>query len=143
MRVRSLASLSGLRIQRCCELWCRLEAAAPIQLLDWEPPYAAGVALKTIKKQKIPQSCPAWAGSCSPRAPKVAVSVGWKPGQSWHREKHVREVLGQTQAKGRAHTEPRLQAASLELRGAGLGSLPPSSVWAQAPAHPGYLGVCC
>ena len=23
LRVRSLASLSGLRIQRCCELWCR------------------------------------------------------------------------------------------------------------------------
>ena len=25
MRVRSLASLSGLRIQCCCELWCRLQ----------------------------------------------------------------------------------------------------------------------
>ena len=24
-QVRSLASLSGLRIQRCCELWCRLK----------------------------------------------------------------------------------------------------------------------
>ena len=23
LRVRSLAPLSGLRIQRCCELWCR------------------------------------------------------------------------------------------------------------------------
>ena len=23
--VRSLASLSGLKIQRCCELWCRLQ----------------------------------------------------------------------------------------------------------------------
>ena len=25
-QVRSLASLSGLRIQRCHELWCRLQA---------------------------------------------------------------------------------------------------------------------
>ena len=25
MRVRSLASLSGLKIQRCRELWCRLQ----------------------------------------------------------------------------------------------------------------------
>ena len=28
-------------------LWCRLEAVAPIQPLAWEPPYAAGAALKT------------------------------------------------------------------------------------------------
>ena len=26
-------------------LWCRPEAAAPIQLLAWEHPYATGVAL--------------------------------------------------------------------------------------------------
>ena len=57
--VQSLALLSGLRIQRCYELWCRLQtwlgpmllwlwcrlaARAPIQPLAWEPPYAAGVA---------------------------------------------------------------------------------------------------
>ena len=64
MRVRSLASLSGLRIWRCPELWCRsqmklrspllwmwcrLTAAALIQPLAWELPYALGVALKGKK----------------------------------------------------------------------------------------------
>ena len=37
-------------------LWHRPAAAAPIQLLAWEPPYAAGAALKrqkTKKKKKI------------------------------------------------------------------------------------------
>ena len=35
-------------------LWCRPTATAPIQPLVWEPPYAAGVALKKSKnKQKI------------------------------------------------------------------------------------------
>ena len=33
-------------------LWCRLAAAALIQPLAWEPPYAAGVALKKAKRQK-------------------------------------------------------------------------------------------
>ena len=32
-------------------LWCRSAAIALIQPLDWEPPYAAGTALKS-KKQK-------------------------------------------------------------------------------------------
>ena len=32
-------------------LWCRPAAVAPIRPLAWEPPYAAGVALK-IKKFK-------------------------------------------------------------------------------------------
>ena len=30
-------------------LWCRLAATAPIQPLTWEPPYAAGAALKSKK----------------------------------------------------------------------------------------------
>lgn len=30
-------------------LWCRSTATAPIQHLAWEPPYAAGVALKRQK----------------------------------------------------------------------------------------------
>ena len=62
MWVRSLASVTGLRIQRCLELWCRLQtqlgfriavvvcrpaAAAP---LAWKLPYATGAAVK--KKQK-------------------------------------------------------------------------------------------
>jgi len=31
-------------------LWCRLAATAGIQPLFWEPPYAAGAALKRKKK---------------------------------------------------------------------------------------------
>ena len=30
-------------------LWCRPAATALIQTLDWEPPYAMGVALKMLK----------------------------------------------------------------------------------------------
>ena len=52
MWVRSLASISRLRIWRCCELWCRPAAVAPILPLAWAPPYAAGAALKKIKKIK-------------------------------------------------------------------------------------------
>ena len=57
-RVQSLASFSGLRIQRCHELWCRSQmrlgsgvavAVAPIRPLAWEPPYAAAVVLKRNK----------------------------------------------------------------------------------------------
>ena len=33
-------------------LWYRLASAAPIRPLVWEPPYAAGVALKRRKKLK-------------------------------------------------------------------------------------------
>ena len=33
-------------------LWCRLAATAPIRPLAWEPPYAAGVALKRQKTGK-------------------------------------------------------------------------------------------
>ena len=43
MQVWCLASLSGLRILCCCELWRRLAAVAPIRLLAWELP---GEALK-------------------------------------------------------------------------------------------------
>ena len=52
LRVQALALLSGLRIRRCCELWCRLVATAPIQPLAWEPAYAAGVAKEITKRQK-------------------------------------------------------------------------------------------
>ena len=68
MQVRSLALLSGLRIWRCHELWCRSkmptkimrcyklwcrpEAVALIRSLAWELPYGPGVALKSIKKKK-------------------------------------------------------------------------------------------
>ena len=74
--VRSLALLSGLRIQRCHELWCRSQtwlgsrvavalaallwlwlwhrpvATAAIQPLAWEPPYATSAALEKIKQQQ-------------------------------------------------------------------------------------------
>ena len=33
-------------------LWRRLACVAPIQPLDWEPPYTSGVALKQTKKKK-------------------------------------------------------------------------------------------
>ena len=62
------ALLSGLKIWHCCELWyighrcssdlvllwlwCRLAAAALIQPLAWEFPYAVGAALKQKKKGK-------------------------------------------------------------------------------------------
>ena len=75
MQVLSLALLSGLKIRRCCELWCRSQmqlrsgvavavwsycgwscysrqaAVAPIRPLAREPPYAAGAALKSKNKQ--------------------------------------------------------------------------------------------
>ena len=33
-------------------LWCRPAATGPIEPLAWEPPYAAGVALKSKTKTK-------------------------------------------------------------------------------------------
>ena len=63
--VQSLASLSGLRIQHCCERWCRLQmqlrpallwlqyrpaAAALMRPLAWEPPYTPGAAPPQKKK---------------------------------------------------------------------------------------------
>ena len=66
-QVRSLTSLSWLRIQCCHELWCSSQTqlrsvvtvavvcrpadAAPIQSLAWEPTYAVGAALKRPKKK--------------------------------------------------------------------------------------------
>ena len=52
LQLLSLASLSKLTIQRCCELWCRPAAIALIGPLAWEPPYAAGTALEKEKKKK-------------------------------------------------------------------------------------------
>ena len=48
MQVRSLASLSGLRIQHCCELWCRPAAAALIQPLAWLTSISCGCIPKKI-----------------------------------------------------------------------------------------------
>ena len=67
MRVRSLASINGLRIHRCHELWCRSKtwlrscvavavAYASSSSSDSTPSlgtsYAMGVALKSKKKKK-------------------------------------------------------------------------------------------
>ena len=49
-QVQSLALLTGLRIRRFRELWCRLAVAALIQPLAWELPYATGAALKKVQK---------------------------------------------------------------------------------------------
>ena len=38
-------------------LWCRPVAAAPIQPLAWEPPYAAGAAQEIAKKKKNFRVC--------------------------------------------------------------------------------------
>ena len=62
----SLASLSGLGIRHCCELWCRPAVTAPIRPLAWEPPYIVNVALKkkTTKKQTNYLLINTW-GKCS------------------------------------------------------------------------------
>ena len=77
-QVRSLASLSGFRIRRCCELWCRSQiqlrsdpallwlwlwcspVGLPIGPLARGPPYAAGVALKSKNKRKESVSVCVW-----------------------------------------------------------------------------------
>ena len=63
MQVQSLASLSVLRIQHCHKLRCKLQmwlgsvvAAALIQSLAWELPYATGAALKKKNKQTTSRS---------------------------------------------------------------------------------------
>ena len=40
------------RILRCCDSGVGLAATAPIRLLAWEPPYAAGAALEKAQRQK-------------------------------------------------------------------------------------------
>ena len=67
MQIPSLASLSGLRIGHCRELWCRSRRGSDLALLQlwcraaavaligplaWEPPYATGAALKRQKDKK-------------------------------------------------------------------------------------------
>ena len=51
LRVRSLALLSGLD-PTLLRLWHRPTAIAPVRLLAWEPPHAAGAALEKGKKTK-------------------------------------------------------------------------------------------
>ena len=51
-QVQPLASLGGLRIRRCHELWCRSAAVAPIRPPTCEPPYTLRATLKRKKKKK-------------------------------------------------------------------------------------------
>ena len=70
-QVGSLVLLSGLRVRCCHELQCRLQmwlwlwcspvAAAPIHLLAWELPYAAGMPPPT--KDELGSYCTAQ-GNC-------------------------------------------------------------------------------
>ena len=63
MQVPSLTSPSGsglaLAIVLLLWLWCRPAAIAPIQPLAWEPPYAAGEALKSKQTNKQTKN-PSW-----------------------------------------------------------------------------------
>ena len=71
LQVQSLATISGLRIQHCRELWCshrrgsdsallwlwcRPAARAPIGALAWELPHAVTAALKRQKAKKKKKS---------------------------------------------------------------------------------------
>ena len=39
-------------------LWCRPVATAPIRLLAWDPPYAAGVAQEKAERQEKKECVP-------------------------------------------------------------------------------------
>ena len=67
LQIRSLTSLSGLRIWCCHELWCRSRHSLDLMWLwcrpagcssnltpVWEPPCAMGAALKRQKKCEFP-----------------------------------------------------------------------------------------
>ena len=81
LRVWFLASLSGLRIQCCCELWCRLKmqlrshvAVAVVQAcscsFDWTPSlgtsYAEGTALKNQNQKTNKPKNLHWIQTTSP-----------------------------------------------------------------------------
>ena len=85
MWVCSLASLHGLEVECCPELWCRsqmqleldpellwlwrrLAATALIQPLAWELPYAGGVTLKTKTKTN-----PILSGAPQPQVQSVSL----------------------------------------------------------------------
>ena len=82
-QVGSLASLSGLGILRCRELWCgsqtRLESCAavavattaPIGPLAWEPPCGPDAALKSKLESWSCLSCVIWGQPPSPRGVQV------------------------------------------------------------------------
>ena len=65
LRVQSLASLSGLRIWCCRELWCRPVAVALIQPLAWELPCVVPIVVQwltnPIRNHEVAGSIPALA----------------------------------------------------------------------------------
>ena len=79
--VRSLVSLSGLRIRCCHELWCRLAAIARIRPLVWELPNAEGLALKRKKKKNT-------------SVPSLTKSLAPKPQDMYHPRPHQQQPLG-------------------------------------------------
>ena len=64
----SVAMSCGVGHRHCADLvmlwlWCRLAATVPIGPLAWEPPYAAGAALKgqkTKEKKARDAEFPSW-----------------------------------------------------------------------------------
>ena len=65
-------------------LWCSLAATAPMGPLAWEPPYAAGVALKRTKDQKKKKK-------------KKAAAAGKRKGRggwAWHHETEFKSQMG-------------------------------------------------
>ena len=60
-------------------LWCRPAAVALLRSLDWEPPYATGVALKNIKiikkiiKTELPYDPAFSLLSIYPKKPKTII----------------------------------------------------------------------
>ena len=92
MQVRSLALFSELRIQHCHELWCRSQlwlrsgiAVAVVEAgscsligpLAWEPPYAAGVALKWKEKKKKMNAQSVATGIGKKKIWKGVLCIGW------------------------------------------------------------------
>ena len=111
MRVRTLTSISRLRIHRCHELrcrlcrcldlpslwlWCRSAATAPVQLLTWEPPYGLGCGPKTTTKQQKKTSTKIY-----------PVGLGGAPTYSISSNRHInpmKETLDMEDKQGYGHT---------------------------------------
>ena len=100
MRVWSLASLTGLRIQRCCEPWCRsqmqLGSCVAVAVVvagsyssSWTPSLGTSmylnVALKRQKDQKKKENCIWWRSHCGATSSVVSWEC-WDEVQSlaWH-----------------------------------------------------------
>ena len=122
-QVRSLASISGLRIWYCHQLgcrdcrrgsdpmllwlWCRLAATAPIRPLAWESLYVVGAALKRLKnktKQKLH-----WCSHCCGSGFSCDVGLISGPGTSaccrYVQKKRKKEKTPQKKEKMSLHSQ--------------------------------------